>query len=398
MEADFHGGGFDARGVTFPGISLYVPLGRGRDFSWSATTATNDNVDQFVEVLASPTPAGPRASPRTTCKGRCILGYSASTCCGSTRSRPTPERRAVFAAHDHAAPAAQRPRPDPGNGDRQGRAGGDRPGPLHVPARGRVGAGLRAPEHEPGPQRHDRRVSGQINFVFNWFYNDSRDVAYITRDGSRDAPAAPTPTCRRGGRGRSTGRASTPGRSCSQRIAQSRQPQATNPPLGFIANWNNKQAPGWRAADDMFAYGSVHRSERLSDRVRAALRGGRKLDLPGLVGIMGDAATVDLRGQEAWPILRRVIGSTGDADAKAGVAILDAWAAKGAHRRDRDGDNVYEDSAAVALMDAWWNPMVRAVFDPVLGTRLTDAIREQLAFDQPAGPAAAPTSAAGGAT
>ena len=38
MEEDLHGPGIDARGATFPGVSLYVLLGHGRDYAWSATT------------------------------------------------------------------------------------------------------------------------------------------------------------------------------------------------------------------------------------------------------------------------------------------------------------------------------------------------------------------------
>ena len=51
MEEDLHGPGFDARGASFPGVNLYVQLGHGRDYAWSATTATSDNVDTFAEVL-----------------------------------------------------------------------------------------------------------------------------------------------------------------------------------------------------------------------------------------------------------------------------------------------------------------------------------------------------------
>ena len=51
MEMDIHGPGIDARGATFPGVGLYVLLGHGRDYAWSATTATSDNVDTFAEVL-----------------------------------------------------------------------------------------------------------------------------------------------------------------------------------------------------------------------------------------------------------------------------------------------------------------------------------------------------------
>src|SRR5688572_6857213 len=55
MEMEIHGpDGLHARGATFPGISLYVLLGRGQDFAWSATTANTDVVDQFVEKLCEP--------------------------------------------------------------------------------------------------------------------------------------------------------------------------------------------------------------------------------------------------------------------------------------------------------------------------------------------------------
>jgi hypothetical protein len=172
----------------------------------------------------------------------------------------------------------------------------------------------------------------------------------------------------------------------SQRIAKARLPHDQNPRQGYIVNWNNKQAPGWHAADDNWAYGSVHRSQRLEVRVKRAIRGHRRIDLPRLVGIMGDAGTVDLRGQEAYPWMRAVIGRTRDPQAAPLLALLDAWARRGAHRADRNNDNVLEDSPAVALMDAWWGPVVRRIFQPRLGAPLVDAIKSQLDFDQPAGP------------
>src|SRR4029079_12885607 len=65
MESDLHGGGIDARGATFPGISLYVLIGRGKDFAWSTTTAYSDNVDEFVERLC-------QDSEHHLYKGKCI--------------------------------------------------------------------------------------------------------------------------------------------------------------------------------------------------------------------------------------------------------------------------------------------------------------------------------------
>ena len=39
LEVDAHGGGVHARGGTLPGLP-YVLIGRGRDYAWSATSAS----------------------------------------------------------------------------------------------------------------------------------------------------------------------------------------------------------------------------------------------------------------------------------------------------------------------------------------------------------------------
>src|SRR5207245_10241534 len=51
LEEDLHGPGIDARGAAFPGVNQYVELGHGRDYAWSATTATSDHIATFAEVL-----------------------------------------------------------------------------------------------------------------------------------------------------------------------------------------------------------------------------------------------------------------------------------------------------------------------------------------------------------
>src|SRR5215212_1828671 len=51
METDVHGGGIDSRGVGVPGFSFAHVIGRGEDFSWSLTSASNDIVDQYAETL-----------------------------------------------------------------------------------------------------------------------------------------------------------------------------------------------------------------------------------------------------------------------------------------------------------------------------------------------------------
>src|SRR5438876_97754 len=68
------------------------------------------------------------------------------------------------------------------------------------------------------------------------------------------------------------------------------------------------------------------------------------LAAPGL----GDAATVDLRGQTVLPAALPL--AAGDRRLRDAVRLLRDWMRAGAHRRDRDGDGRYDDAAAVALM------------------------------------------------
>ena len=49
-EMELAGAGFAVRGAVFPGVPL-VLVGRGPDFAWSATSSQADNLDLFVETL-----------------------------------------------------------------------------------------------------------------------------------------------------------------------------------------------------------------------------------------------------------------------------------------------------------------------------------------------------------
>src|SRR3954466_9900736 len=55
MEQDVHAPSLDARGVAFPGTNLYVQLGRGVDYAWSATSAGQDITDTFALPLCDKT-------------------------------------------------------------------------------------------------------------------------------------------------------------------------------------------------------------------------------------------------------------------------------------------------------------------------------------------------------
>ena len=82
-------------------------------------------------------------------------------------------------------------------------------------------------------------------------------------------------------------------------------------------------------------------------------------------------------------MLRAVLGRAPAAD-EAHLRRLDAWHRSGAKRLDENGDNHYEHSAAVALMDAWWPRLVRGSFEPALGRSLFDLVESRvLGLDAP---------------
>ena len=73
MDVDVHGPGMDARGATFAGISLYVLLGHGRDYAWSATSAGQDIIDTFAVPLCEPGGSAPTIdSMHYRFRGQCL--------------------------------------------------------------------------------------------------------------------------------------------------------------------------------------------------------------------------------------------------------------------------------------------------------------------------------------
>jgi acyl-homoserine lactone acylase PvdQ len=222
----------------------------------------------------------------------------------------------------------------------------------------------------------------EINFAFNWFYADDRDVAWTLSGWYPRRARGTHPDFPAWGTGRWDWQGFDRSDYSSKRMPVSSLPNSLNPNQGWIVNWNNKQAPGWRAADDYWSYGSVQRVTRLSDRVRAGIRGKRKLDLAGLTRAMQLGATTDVRGWEIYPWLRRVTGA-GDAKTRQAIRLLDRWVRAGSHRRDLGEDNVVEHGAAIAVMDDWWPLIARGVFRPVLGENAFEAIRDIHGFGSP---------------
>ena len=199
-----------------------------------------------------------------------------------------------------------------------------------------------------GPESFARAAS-KVGYTFNWFYADSERISYFNSGANpvrarridHDLPV----------KARYRWRRWDPDGWSSAVTPPAAHPQVVD--QRFLVNWNNKQARGF-AASDTNAYSSAYRSQLLSDRVRRAIRGRRKLTLPRAIDIMELAGTDDLRAHVALPLALRIIGRPKDARLRAAVQTLRAWHRAGGLRRDHDRDGVYDHGDAVALMDAWW--------------------------------------------
>jgi acyl-homoserine lactone acylase PvdQ len=343
MEIDLHGGGIDARGATFPGAAPYVLLGRGKDFSWSATSAGSDIIDQYVEELC-----GDDTHYRFRGECREMTTFDAGFL-GPGGGEPG--REIVFRETVHG--------PVIGYATVDGRRVAIS---QKRSTRGREGlsafgfADLNTNTVDSAESFF--RTMNQIEFTFNWFYADDRDIAMFSsgrlpRRHPQIDPGLPTI-----GTGKFEWRSFLP---------LARHPHQTNTRSGVIVNWNNKPAPGFAAADDNWAYGSVHRNELLED----AIERRQQHTLTSVVAAMNRAATQDLRNAQVLPTIADVLATGPAPNARAArmLALLRTWRAAGSSRLDRDLDGKIDHPGA-AIMDAAWPLLADAVMSPVLGPQL----------------------------
>jgi acyl-homoserine lactone acylase PvdQ len=194
-----------------------------------------------------------------------------------------------------------------------------------------------------------------VEFSFNWFYADDRDIAMFSSGRLPVRAAGTDPALPTLGTGEYDWRGFLP---------FSAHARGINPPTGAILNWNNRPGPNVGAADSNFAYGSVHRN----DLLRAAIAGRKRHSLVSLTSAMNKAATQDLRAVRVWPVIRDLLrtGAAPSARAEAAAGLLDDWRAAGSSRLDVALDGKIDHPGA-AVMDAAWPKLADAVMSPVLG-------------------------------
>ncbi len=342
LELDLHGGGFNTRGVMFPGVP-WILIGRGPDYAWSATTSNSDIVDQYVETLCGGN------DTHYLYKGVCRAMGTFDA--GVVEGPPDTELSFHTTVHGPVLGYAT--------------VGGHKVAiSVKRSTHGRELLSGRAFEDLSKGRVHSAKqfvkVMNQVEFGFNWTYADNRDIAYFSSGRFPIRPPGVDLGLPTNGDGDYEWRGFLP---------QKAHPQAIDPPGGVLVNWNNKPAHGFAAADDHWSYGPLQRVQLLSD----ALAGTGKYSPASVVAAMNTAATQDFRVMRVLPSISLVLAGSSAPSARDQqmLDLLESWRAAGGSRLDVDLDGKIDDPGA-AIMDAAWPRIARAVLSPVLGPALSD--------------------------
>jgi len=341
-EVSLRGPGIAARGVSFTGTQLIIELGHGVDYAWSATSASGDNVDTVAERLCNVD-----GSAATVDSTAYLVGATCTPFDSYVHTQTVLPTAAGTAAPAVVNLQVQRTR----HGIVQERTTVDGAPVALVLQRSTYGqeldsavgfARINDPDFTRDVESFQRAFDG-VDYTFNWFYVDDRDISYF-HSGLLPlrAPGVSADLPRFGDEVHDW----------QGFLAFADKPKQTNPPQGYLSSWNNKQAPGFAAADNQWGYGPVYRSLLLDRRIEQRLAGGKKMTRVGLVEAMQDAATADLRGEQLLPLLLEVVGD--DPAQQPALGLFRTWLANETHRVDRDRDGAYSDQAAIALFDEWW--------------------------------------------
>ncbi|MER7794054.1 penicillin acylase family protein [Streptomyces sp. NPDC097640] len=395
MLQEIQGPGISARGASFAGVGMYVQLGRGQDYAWSATTSAQDVTDTFAVELCSPDGSAPaKDSTYYRYRGSCLPmekierrnawkpTVADSTAEGSYRMQVY---RTKYGLVTHRATVDGKPV-----------AYTLLRATYRHEADSIVGFQML---NDPGyvkDAKSFQSAAQHINYTFNWFYADSRQTAYYNSGLNMVRAADVDPSLPVKAEAAYEWRDFDPVVNTAAYTPPAQHPQSID--QDYYISWNNRQAKGYTAAG--FGNGSVHRGNLLDDRVRALVKKGG-VTRAALTRAMAEAAVADLRGEDVLPELLKVLRSAPITDAQAAKAVqqLESWQAAGAQRRETSaGSHTYGHPDAVRIMDAWWPLLVEAEFKPQLGGELYDALRANLTVDEAPSAGHGPTGSHAGSS
>ena len=264
-EVDMEGGGVSVRGGSLSGIPN-VLIGRGPDYGWSFTSSQSDNIDTFAETL---------------CGDDHHYLYK-----GVVHGDDALRRRRARTIRSPATRRSRSGRRCTARCTGYGNVGGKRVALAQMRStRGReLKAALDVYDLSTGRLKSAQQFTHDLSrfeMSFNGFYVDSKHIAYVSSGRLPIRAAGVDPGFPTVGTG---------AYDWTGFLAPAAHPQAIDPPSGEIVNWNNKPAPGFAAADDNFAYGSIHRSLLLARNLKPREEhGARRREHDEQVGDAGSA-------------------------------------------------------------------------------------------------------------
>ncbi|WP_406461577.1 penicillin acylase family protein [Streptomyces sp. NBC_00111] len=379
MLQEIQGPGISARGVSFAGVGMYIQMGRGQDYAWSATSAAQDITDTYAVELCEPDGSTPtKDSAHYRNDGACTAmekmertnswkpTVADSTAKGSYRMQVW---RTDYGIVTHRATVDGKPV-----------AYTSLRTTYRHEADSIIGFQMLNDPAYVTDAASFQQAASNIDYAFNWFYADSRTAAYYNsgmnpvRAEGVDA-ALPVKAEKA-----YEWRGYDPAANTTDYTPFAAHPHSSG--QDYYISWNNRQAKDYSTA--AFGFGAVHRGDLLDDRVSALVEDGG-VTRASLTRAMAEAALTDLRGEQLLPELLKVLRSQPVTDPELDTVVqqLDSWRAAGAQRKETSpGSHTYTHADAVRIMDAWWPKLVEAEFRPGLGDSLYTALTVSLATDE----------------
>ncbi|WP_374939657.1 penicillin acylase family protein [Streptomyces sp. UH6] len=377
---EIQGPGISARGASFAGLSMYVQLGRGQDYAWSATTSAQDIIDTYAVELC-------QDDHHYLYRGQCVAMEKVE----HTNSwKPTVADSTPAGSYTMRAWLTKY-----GPVEYRATVGGKKVAytTLRTSYRHEVDSivgfqMLNDPGHVTGPQSF-QQATQHINFTFNWLYADADHTAYYNSGDNPVRAAGVDPDFPAWADPRYEWRNWNPENNRASYTPPAEHPQSVD--QDYYISWNNKLADGYTAAS--WGNGSVHRGDLLDDRVRELVDEGN-VTRASLTRAMAEAGLADLRAEQVLPKLLRVLrsGPVDDPAVTEAIGRLSAWVSAGSLRTETSaGSERYAHADAIRILDAWWPLLVKAQFQPGLGEDLYAAFEANLPVDEPPGASHGPT-------
>jgi len=386
MLEEVQGPGLSARGASFAGLSMYVELGRGPSYAWSATSGEQGTSDTFAVQLCN--------TDGTTATTSSTAYLDNGVCTPMTKLVRTdswsPTTADTTAAGSYNLVMY---RTNYGLVQYTATVGGkpvaytvQRSQYMHE-ADSAIGFMLFNNPSVMSTAAGFESAASNVNFDFNWFYVNSAHTAYYNSGQNPQHAAGTDPNLPLWANSADEWVNWNPATYTESDIAASAHPNSTD--QDYYVSWNNKQALDYSAADGNFSWGPVQRVDLLNTGIGNYLATGAKFTETSLIQVMETAATTDLRGKAVLPLLLDVINSqpvTNSTQASL-VAELTSWMNSGSRiLPTSQGAQTFQNSAAIQLMDAWWPLLLQAEFQTGMGTGLFDALVADMATnDSPSG-------------